>query len=82
MPKIVDAYLDRNLIIYRGLQKGGAIGRGYSIELPDTENTDAEWLMSLEDNLRILLRLVRPELRLQVTWSVDSDYRREIERYK
>jgi hypothetical protein len=82
MAKIVDAYLDRNLIIYRGLQKGGAIGRGYSVELPDTENTDPEWLMALEDNLRILLRLVRPELRLQVTWSVDSDYRHEIERYK
>ncbi|MCB1226022.1 MAG: hypothetical protein KDK99_09460 [Verrucomicrobiales bacterium] len=82
MPKLIDAYLDRDLIIYRGLQKGGAIGRGYSIELPDTENTDASWLMSLEDNLRILLRLVRPELRLQVTWSVDSDYRREIERYR
>lgn len=82
MPKIVDAYLDRNLVIYRGLQKGGSIGRGYAVELPDTENTDAEWLMSLEDNLRILLRLVKPELRLQVTWSVDSDYRHEIERYK
>lgn len=82
MAKIVDAYLDRNLIIYRGLQKGGAIGRGYSVELPDTENTDPEWLMALEENLRILLRLVRPELRLQVTWSVDSDYRHEIERYK
>ena len=53
MAKIVDAFLDRNLIIYRGLQKGGAIGRGYSIELPDTENTDAEWLMSLEDSLRV-----------------------------
>lgn len=82
MAKIVDAYLDRNLIIYRGLQKGGAIGRGYAIELPDTENTDPEWLMALEENLRILLRLVRPDLRLQVTWSVDSDYRHEIERYK
>ena len=58
MAKLVDAYLDKNLIIYRGLQKGGAIGRGYSVELPDTENTDPEWLMSLEDNLRILLRLV------------------------
>ncbi|QIF03870.1 hypothetical protein [Roseimicrobium sp. ORNL1] len=82
MAKIIDAYLDRNLVIYRGLQKGGAIGRGYSVELPDTENTDPEWLMSLEDNLRILLRLVHPDLRLQVTWSVDSDYRHEIERYK
>ncbi len=82
MAKLVDAYLDRNLIIYRGLQKGGAIGRGYSIELPDTENTDPEWLMTLEDSLRILLRLVQPNLRLQVTWSVDSDYRHELERYK
>jgi hypothetical protein len=82
MSKLVDAYLDRNLVIYRGLQKGGAIGRGYSIELPDTENTDPEWLISLEDNLRILLRLVQPNLRLQVTWSVDSDYRHELERYK
>ena len=82
MAKIVNSYLDRNLIIYRGLQTGGAIGRGYSVELPDTENTDAEWLMALEENLRILLRLIRPELRLQVAWSVDSDYRTEIERYK
>jgi len=82
MAKLVDAYLDRNLIIYRGLQKGGAIGRGYTVELPDTENTDPEWLMSLEDNLRVLLRLINPNLRLQVTWSVDSDYRHELERYK
>lgn len=82
MPKFVDAYLDRDLVIYRGLQKGGAIGRGYTVELPDTENTDPEWLMSLEDSLRILLRLVQPNLRLQVAWSVDSDYRHELERYK
>lgn len=82
MAKFVNTYLDEDLIIYRGLQRGGAIGKGYNIEMPDTENTDAPWLMALEDNLRVLLRLIRPELRLQVAWSVDSDYRKELERYK
>lgn len=82
MAKFVDSYLDEDLIIYRGLARGGAIGKGYNVEMPDTENTDASWLMSLEDNLRVLLRLVRPELRLQVAWSVDSDYRKELEAYR
>ncbi|MEQ1751612.1 MAG: hypothetical protein ABL974_19475, partial [Prosthecobacter sp.] len=52
MSKFVNSYLDENLIIYRGLARGGAIGRGYNVEMPDTENTDASWLMTLEDNLR------------------------------
>lgn len=82
MPKFINSYLDEDLIIYRGLQRGGGIGKGYNVELPDTENTDASWLMALEDNLRVLLRMVRPEVRLQVSWSVDSDYRKELERYK
>ncbi len=82
MARFINSYLDEDLIIYRGLQRGGGIGRGYNIELPDTENTDASWLMSLEDNLRVLLRMIRPELRLQVAWSVDSDYRKELERYR
>ncbi|MCX6853281.1 MAG: hypothetical protein NTV80_00070, partial [Verrucomicrobia bacterium] len=82
MARFINSYLDEDLIIYRGLQRGGGIGRGYNVELPDTENTDASWLMSLEDNLRVLLRMVRPELRLQVAWSVDSDYRKELERYR
>lgn len=82
MPRFINSYLDEDLIIYRGLQRGGGIGKGYNVELPDTENTDASWLMALEDNLRVLLRMVRPEVRLQVSWSVDSDYRKELERYK
>lgn len=82
MPKFINSYLDEGLIIYRGLQRGGGIGKGYDVEMPDTENTDPSWLMSMEDNLRVLLRMVRPEVRLQVSWSVDSDYRKELERYK
>ena len=82
MAKFINTYLDEDLIVYRGLQRGGAIGKGYNIEMPDTENTDPSWLMSLEDNLRVLLRMVRPEVRLQVSWSVDSDYRKELERYR
>ncbi|MBB5039627.1 TraG/VirB4 family ATPase [Prosthecobacter dejongeii] len=78
----MNSYLDEDLIIYRGLARGGAIGKGYNVEMPDTENTDASWLMSLEDNLRVLLRMIRPELRMQVSWSVDSDYRKELERYR
>ncbi len=81
MGKLIDGYLMDDLIVYRGLQKGGYVGKGFRVHPPDCENAEVSWLNKLEDDLRILLSSLKESARMQVHWSVDSDYRRELLNY-
>ncbi|MEZ5326980.1 MAG: hypothetical protein R3F19_18170 [Verrucomicrobiales bacterium] len=81
MGKLTDGYLVDDLIIYRGLQKGGHIGRGFRVHPPDDENADISWLNRLEDEMRVLLASLKDTARMQFHWSVDSDYQRELLAY-
>ena len=81
MGKHIDGYLVDDLIVYRGLQKGGYVGRGFRIYPPDAENADIDWLNHLEDELRVLLASLKDTVRMQFHWSVDSDYQRELLNY-
>ena len=81
MGKLTDGYLVDDLIVYRGLQKGGHIGRGFRVHPPDAENADVNWLNRLEDELRVLLASLKDTARMQFHWSVDSDYQRELLAY-
>ncbi|MCB1469111.1 MAG: hypothetical protein KDK08_18655, partial [Rhizobiaceae bacterium] len=81
MGKLTDGYLVDDLIIYRGLQKGGHIGRGFRVHPPDDENADVAWLNHLEDEMRVLLASLKETARMQFHWSVDSDYQRELLAY-
>ena len=81
MGKITDGHLIDDLIVYRGLQKGGYVGRGFRIHPPDAENADIGWLNHLEDEIRVLLASLKDTARMQFHWSVDSDYQRELLAY-
>ena len=81
MAKPIDGYLVDDLIVYRGLQKGGYVGRGFRIHPPDGENADVGWLNRLEDEMRVLLASLKDTARMQFHWSVDSDYQRELLAY-
>ena len=81
MGKLIDGYLVDDLIVYRGLQKVGHIGRGFRVHPPDAENADADWLNRLEDELRVLLASLKDSARMQFHWSVDSDYQKELLAY-
>ena len=81
MSKLIDGYLVDDLIVYRGLQKGGHIGRGFRVYPPDAENADVGWLNHLEDELRVLLASLKDSSRMQFHWSVDSDYQKELLAY-
>ncbi len=81
MSKPIDGYLVDDLVVYRGLQKGGYVGRGFRIHPPDVENADIGWLNHLEDELRVLLASLKDTSRMQFHWSVDSDYQRELLAY-
>ena len=78
MARLIDGYLMEDLIVYRGLQKGGYVGKGFRVHPPDCENAEVVWLNKLEDDLRILLSSLKETARMQVHWSVDSDYKREL----
>lgn len=82
MPKLPDIYLANDLIVYRGLSRGGFVGKGWEIDLPDFENADPGHINSLEDDCRVLLQSLSEGSRMQVNWSVDADYKRELLAYK
>ena len=78
MAKLIDGYLMDDMIVYRGLQKGGYVGRGYRVHPPDCENAEVSWLNRMEDDMRVLRSSLKDTARMQVHWTVDSDYRREL----
>jgi len=78
MPKFPDIYLANDLIVYKGLSRGGFVGKGWSVDLPDFENSDPAHINTLEDDCRVLLQSLNEGSRMQVNWSVDADYKREL----
>jgi len=78
----VDGYLGENLIVFEGLQRGGFVSRGFELVPPDLENADPVHHNALEDDIMALLAVLKSGQRLQVQWTVDSDYRVELLRYR
>lgn len=81
MNHLLDGYLLQDLIVFRGLQKGGFVGKGFRVQPPDYENAEVAWLNRFEDDLRVLLTSLKDNTRLQIQWAVDSDYKRELLAY-
>lgn len=78
----VDGYLGENVIVFEGLRRGGYISRGFEVTAPDLENADPVHHNTLEADLVALLTVLKPKQRLQVQWTVNSDYRTELLRYR
>jgi type IV secretion system protein TrbE len=58
-----------------------AISRGFVIEPGEISAFSVRELNSLHEKLRIMLGTLGQEYHLQIQWSIDSDYRQELERY-
>lgn len=76
-----DGYCMEDLIIYRGLDKGGVIGRGFEVTVPDLENADPEYLEMLETDMRIVLASMKDSERLQIQYYVGSDFQKPLKRF-
>jgi len=65
---------------------GGArqttISRAFMIEPGEINAYSIGQLNDLHERLRILLGILGEEYTLQIQWSIDSDYRQELERYR
>ncbi len=72
----------RDLLVYGGLGKGGAVSKGFLFEAPDFSNAAISELNAFQDQIAILLAALGENQRLQIQWYCDSDYQRELLRYR
>lgn len=77
-----DGWFRDGMILYGFPERGGLAVKGFWIEPPDVRGASFATLNTLQDRIRGLLALVTPGRRLQVQWSCDSDYRRELTAYR
>ena len=77
-----DGFFGEDMIVFEGLHRGGFISRGFEVTAPDLENADPVHHNAIERDLIALLSMLRPEWRLQVQWTNDSDYRKPLQRYR
>ncbi len=79
--KIPDGWFADNLLIFNEADGRGWAAKGFIFETPDLRNASNE--LKNEWHMKILLFLgtLRPPLRMQFQWSVDSDYRHELLTY-
>jgi hypothetical protein len=64
-----------------GASKRTAVSRGFMVEPGEINAFSVAQLNELHERLRILLGILGEEYTLQIQWSIDSDYRHELEQY-
>ena len=78
----VDGFLGEDMIVFEGLHRGGYIARGFEVIAPDLEHADPVHHNAFESDLVALLSVLKPEWRMQVQWTTDSDYSQALKRYR
>ena len=78
----VDGYFGEDMIVFEGLHRGGYVSRGFEITAPDLEQADPVHHNAFESDLIALLSSLKPEWRMQVQWTNDSDFRKPLQRYR
>ncbi len=78
----VDGFFGEDVIVFESLSRGGYIAKGFEVTAPDLENADPQHHNALEADLVALLTVLKRGQRLQVQWTVNSDYRAELLRYR
>ena len=74
-------FLDDLIWFGDGAQNKTPVSRGFMLEPGETSSYSARQLNSIHERLAMLLRMLGREYTLQVQWSIDSDYRRELEAF-
>ena len=77
-----DGYFGEDMIVFEGLHRGGFVSRGFEITAPDLEQADPVHHNALESDLVALLSVLKPDWRMQIQWTNDSDFRKPLNRYR
>lgn len=76
-----NGYFLNDLIVFEGLGKGCYVSKGFIMEPPELSTAAPEHLNAFQDQIILLLGCLHENLRLQLQWYCDSDYRAELLRY-
>lgn len=78
----VDGFFGEDMIVFEGLHRGGFVSRGFEVIAADLEQADPVHHNAFESDLVALLAVLKPDWRMQVQWTTDSDYRKALHRYR
>jgi len=70
------------LIVFNRLAEDGYVSKGFVFEPPDLTNAEVSELNAFQDQLSLLFASLTEQQRLQVQYFCDSDYRKELLRYR
>jgi hypothetical protein len=76
-----NGYFLNDLLVFQGLGKGCYVSKGFLVEPPELSAASPEHLNAFQDQITLVLGCLHADLRLQVQWYCDSDYRAELLRY-
>src|SRR5215469_1169929 len=76
-----NGYFVDDLIVSGPLHEGGFASCGFQCDFPDLLNSSISELNQAHDRIARFLSALGPEMRMQVQWYCDADYRRELQRY-
>ena len=77
-------WFQNDLIIWNKLDKGGYIAKGFKLDFPDYRTAANDVKNKYHNKINSLLRTAyqtSADIRIQVCWSVDSDYKQELLQY-
>lgn len=78
----VDGFFGENVIVFEGLHRGGHIGRGFEVTLPDLDHADPVHHNAFESDLIALLAVLKPNQRMQAQWDKGGKYQQALLRFR
>lgn len=79
--RLPDGWITGGIIVWNELDPRGHAAKGFVVETPDLGNASHAFLNQFHDAVRQVLRSLDESTRLQLRWSVDSDYQDELLAY-
>jgi hypothetical protein len=79
--KAPNGHFAEGLILYGNLELGATAAQGFILEPPDLQSASVALRNEFQDKLRIFLATLGPKQRVQLQWTCNSDYQKELIRY-
>jgi hypothetical protein len=80
--KAPNGWFANDLIIWNDLNTKGFVSKGYILEVPDLRQASDDIRNNFHNVIRRFLHTLEESTRAQIYWSVDSDYKNELIRYR
>jgi hypothetical protein len=80
--KAPNGWISHDLLIWNELDTRGFVSKGFVLEIPDLRHGSDRALGDFYESVRQFLHTLEESTRVQLRWSVGSDYRQELLSYK